>query len=111
MHVSSLPAYAPLDETLYIHTYCILTCRRQIANRNVHLCGSLLQLSDIFESETLYISASEQFTMPSVTTDTDKFDFYYATPFTLNAELSDSKPLSGSNFIRVQLFQSAQIHH
>jgi len=48
----------------------------------VHLSGLLLQL-DIFKSETLYISASEQFTMPSVTTDTDKFDFYYVTPFML----------------------------
>jgi hypothetical protein len=28
------------------------------------------------DSETLYISDSEQLTMPSVTTDTDKFDFY-----------------------------------
>jgi hypothetical protein len=71
----------------YMHTYCLITYGCQVANCCIHLSGIWLQLSDISDSEKLCISASEQFKIPSITTDTDKFHFYYVTPFMLTCQI------------------------
>jgi hypothetical protein len=69
-----------LDTTLYIHVDAkLLTAVFISVDFDCNFQTYVTQ-------QTLYNSASEQFTMPSVTTDTDKFDFYYVTPFMLTCQ-------------------------